>query len=85
MNLLKHLSHYTVLLGIILVSFFGLILFSYDKIFQVAISFALALSYITWGLVHHYLNKDLHVETFIEYLVVAILGFVILFTMVIRT
>jgi hypothetical protein len=81
----KHLSHYMALFGILLAGFAGLILFSYDKNFQVAVALALSLSYVAWGVTHHYLHKDLHIETFIEYLVVAVLGFVLIFSLLLRT
>ena len=84
-SITKHLSHYMALFGILLAGFVGLILFSYDKNFQVAVALALSLSYVAWGLAHHYLHKDLHLETFIEYLVVAILGFVLIFSLLLRT
>jgi hypothetical protein len=81
----KHLSHYIVLFGILLVSFSGLILFSYDKNFQVAVALALSLSYVSWGVTHHYLHKDLHLEIILEYMVIALLGFVIIYSIIIRT
>lgn len=81
----KHLSHYMALFGILLAGFAGLILFSYDKNFQIAVALALSLSYVAWGVTHHYLHKDLHIETFIEYLVIAALGFVIIFSLLLRT
>lgn len=74
-----------VLFGILLAGFTGLILFSYDKAFQVAVSLALVASYVSWGVTHHYLDRDLHLETVVEYLVVAVLGFVIIFSLIIRT
>ncbi|MCX6704171.1 MAG: hypothetical protein NTZ07_01875 [Candidatus Woesebacteria bacterium] len=81
----KHLSHYMALFWILLAGFAGLILFSYDKNFQIAVALALSLSYVAWGVTHHYLHKDLHIETFIEYLVIAALGFVIIFSLLLRT
>jgi hypothetical protein len=81
----EHLSHYLVLFGILLVSFAGLILFSYDKNFQIAIGLALCASYVAWGVTHHYLHHDLHMETFLEYLAIAVLGFVIIFGVIART
>jgi len=81
----KHLSHYLTLFGILLAGFAGLILFSYDRNFQVAVAFALSLSYVAWGISHHYLHKDLHIETFFEYLAVAVLGFIVIFSLIIRT
>ncbi len=81
----KHLSHYMALFGILFAGFAGLILFSYDKNFQVAVAFALSLSYVAWGASHHYLHKDLHIETIFEYLAVAVLGFIVIFSLIIRT
>lgn len=84
-HFLKHLSHYTALFGILLAGFAGLILFSYDKAFQIAVASALVVAYAAWGTAHHYLDRDLHLETVIEYLVVAIIGFVIIFSLIIRS
>ena len=85
MKFTHHLSHFLVLFGILLFSFAGLIIFSYSKDFQVAIAAALSLSYVSWGIIHHYLHKDLHWEVAVEYLVVAALGFVLIFSIIIRT
>lgn len=84
-DITKHLSHYTALFVILIASFAGLILFSYDKNFQIAVLAALSTAYVAWGITHHYLHKDLHIETVIEYIVVALLGFVIVFSLIIRT
>ena len=84
-DLTKHISHYTALFAILIAGFSGLILFSYDKNFQIAVAAALASSYVAWGITHHHLHKDLHIETIVEYIVVALLGFVIIFSLIIRT
>jgi hypothetical protein len=80
----KHLPHYMLLFGILLAGFAGLILFSYDKNFQAAVAIAIASAYVFWGVVHHYLHKDLHLEVFVEYVVIAILGLVIIFSLILR-
>jgi len=80
----RHLPHYLVLFGLLLAGFAGLVLFSYDKAFQVGIAIATAVSYFAWGVVHHYLHKDLHLETFVEYMAVAVLGLIIIFSLIIR-
>lgn len=74
-----------VLFGILLAGFSGLILFSYDKSFQTAVALALVAGYTSWGIVHHYLHRDLHFEIVLEYLIIAVLGFVTIFSLVIRT
>jgi hypothetical protein len=80
----RHLPHYFLLMGILLFGFGGLVLFSYDRSFQVGIAIATAVSYVAWGIIHHYLHKDLHFEVVIEYMAVACLGLVVLFSIISR-
>ena len=84
-NIARHLPHYMALFGLLLAGFAGFTIFSYDKSFQMAVAIATAIAYVLWGVVHHYLHKDLHIETVVEYIAVAALGLVILFTLVIRS
>lgn len=83
-NFARHLPHYMLLFGILFAGFAGLILFSYDKDFQIAIAIATAVSYVIWGVTHHYLHRDLHLEVFIEYIAVAFLGSTILLSLILR-
>lgn len=85
MGIAKHIPHYFLLFGILLAGFAGLIVFSYDKKFQTAIALGLALSYISWGIVHHIVHKDFHLEVLFEYIAIAALGFIIIFSLIIRT
>ena len=80
----KDLPHYMLLGGILLAGFAGLIIFSYDKNFQVAVALATGISYVAWGLIHHHIHKDLHFEVFVEYAAVALLGIVVLFSLLLR-
>lgn len=80
----KHVSHYLVLFGILFISFAGLILFSYDRYFQIAIASATGASYVAWGVVHHYIHKDLYIEVVLEYLAITILGVVVLLSLILR-
>lgn len=81
----RHLPHYMALFGLLLAGFAGFTIFSYDKSFQMAVAIATAVSYVLWGIVHHFLHKDLHIETVVEYIAVASLGLIILFSLVIRS
>lgn len=81
----KHLPHYLTLFGILFAGFAGLILFSYDKNFQLSIAVASAAGYVAWGVTHHILHKDFQFEIFLEYLAVAILGLTIIFSLIIRS
>lgn len=84
-SFIKHLPHYLTLYGIVLAGFAGLILFSYDKYFQLSIAVAAASAYVAWGVVHHILHKDFHFEILLEYMAVAILGLTIVFSLIIRS
>lgn len=81
----RDLPHYMLLIGILFAGFAGLVLFSYDKNFQMAVAIALSASYVAWGVVHHSIHKDLHFEVVLEYLAMAVLGLAIIFSLIIRT
>jgi hypothetical protein len=83
-NLTNHFRHYFSLIGILTAAVVAFVVFSYDRTFQIYISIAVAVSYVCWGIIHHYLHKDLYLEVVIEYLVVAVLGLIILFSLVFR-
>lgn len=80
----KDISHYLPLLGIFALGVLAFALFSFDRLFQVAVSIAIAAAYVVWGVVHHYLHGDLHLSVIIEYIVVASLGLVIVFSLIFR-
>lgn len=83
-SFMRDLSHYSLLICILLAGFAGLVLFSYDINLQIAVAIATAVSYVSWGLIHHHIHKDLHFEVIIEYAAVALLGLVILFSLILR-
>lgn len=80
----RDIPHYLSLFGILIAGFAGLILFSYDRGFQSSVAIATASAYVVWGVVHHAIHRDLYWETVAEYLVIAILGLVIIFSLIIR-
>ncbi len=73
----KHFSHYFSLVGIMVATILGYVVFSYDKNFQLALIGAASLSYFVWGIIHHIIHRNLNWELVIEYAVFATLGFVI--------
>lgn len=81
----KHFPHYAGLFGIFALAIFGFIFFSYDKAFQYALTFAVVISYIIWGIVHHWIHKDLTVAVVIEYVAVGVLGLVVMLGLVSST
>lgn len=79
----KHLPHYLSLIGILAAAAWGIAFFSYDRLLQISISVGLALAYVSWGVVHHYLHRDLHLSVIIEYALIASLGLVIILSIII--
>lgn len=80
----RHIQHYLPLIGILLAGFLGFWIFSYDQVFQMAIALGLSASYVSWGIIHHYIHKDLHASVVVEYLAVALLGLVVVYSLIIR-
>ena len=81
----RHISHYLPLIGILTATVLGFYLFPYDKAFQLAVSIAGASGYVSWGLIHHYIHKDLNLTVILEYFAMACLGVVILFFVLFRS
>ncbi len=78
---LKHLSHYFSLITIFAAGIIGFYAFLYDRSFQLSVLIALALSYISWGIIHHTIHKDICLAIVMEYVVVSILGLVLILTL----
>lgn len=63
----------------------GFIFFPSDRLFQILISIFVAVFYVVWGIVHHSIHRDLDFFVIIEYLVVASLGLVVVFSLIFRS
>ena len=81
-SLKKHLPHYISLISIFVAAFIGFWYFSYDKVFQIAISVALSLSYISWGVIHHTVHKDISLAIIFEYIAVSVLGLAMMVSLI---
>lgn len=80
----KHFPHYLPLLGIFVASIYGFRIFSYDRNFQAAVAIASAVSYASWGIIHHIIHKDIRLSIFIEYLVISIIGLIVILSVIFR-
>jgi hypothetical protein len=69
----KYLPHYLPLIGILVTGLFGFWYFSYDRFFQAAVVIAVAVGYVTWGIIHHIIHKDIYLEVVLEYVLIAVL------------
>lgn len=80
----KHIPHYISLIAIFVAGIFGFYLFSYDRTFQIGVAVALATSYVSWGIIHHAIHKDIYLSVVLEYIAVAILGLVMVLSLILR-
>lgn len=71
---LRHLSHYIVLLILMVVGLIALTLSGKTTFSHTAILVLIASAYFLWGVIHQYLENELHSETVMEYLLFTLLG-----------
>ncbi|HWA52070.1 MAG TPA: hypothetical protein VG895_03390 [Patescibacteria group bacterium] len=81
----KHLSDYFSLGGILIATVIGFFAFSYNKDFQLAVVTASSFSYFVWGIIHHFIKKDLNLQILIEYAMFSLIGFVTLVAIIYRS
>ena len=79
-----HLSHYLVLLSIFTFGIFFFVYFSYNRNAQAWCVVGISLAYFLWGMVHHYLKKNLYLMVVVEYFLVALLGSILVITLILR-
>jgi hypothetical protein len=79
-DLRKYPSHYLVLLAVLGGGLFLFLLFSHSPQAQLQITFLTASAYLTWGLVHHHLRKDLNWIVVVEYTLVAVFSMMVIYT-----
>lgn len=69
-----HLLHYLVLVVSLLSAVVLFFLFSSNHRIQFNVAIMTAVTYFIWGMVHHYLEDDLHPKIMVEYLLIALLA-----------
>ncbi len=76
---LRHLTHYIVLLAIMMTGLVAMIASGRSTLTHTVILILLSISYFVWGLVHQFLEKELHLEIILEYLLFSLLGLAFVF------
>ena len=76
---LRHLSHYIVLLTIMMAGLVAMIASGRSTLTHTIILVFISIGYFIWGVVHHLLEKDLHLEIVLEYFIMAFLGLAFVF------
>jgi EamA domain-containing membrane protein RarD len=78
----KHITHYVALFAVLFAGVAGFWVFSYERLFQAAVAVSVAVSYVVWGIVHHTIHKDLTGSVIVEYILIATLGLIIVFSLI---
>jgi hypothetical protein len=60
------------------------LIFSFERIYQMIIVLVAGLAYVLWGIIHHHVNDDLHSKVVAEYILVALLAELIIFSLLLR-
>lgn len=78
----RYFAHYLSLIGLIVFALLGLLFFRYDSQFEAAAAIALGVAFVVWGTVHHWLHEGLHIKLILEYLGIAVLGVMVLLSLI---
>lgn len=76
---------YLALFSILALGFGLFLFFGYNRAAQKLVVLATAGGYVVWGIVHHALQKDLHLSVMVEYILVAFLTSVVILSLLGRT
>lgn len=79
-HIISKIPYYLPLVSMCVIGVFGFFVFSYDYLFQMAVVVALATAYVAWGIVYHYIHRDLSSSVILEYIMIATIGAVAILT-----
>lgn len=80
----KHFSHYLVLLVILNFGVGFFYLFKSDPGLRTLVVLTVGAAYVFWGIIHHWLEGDLHLKVAVEYFLVALAAVVVLLSLLLR-
>ncbi len=78
-----HLFHYIVLTLILIGGLSAFFSFRNYPVIQLLIGIVMALSYVLWGIIHHYVDRDLSIKIVIEFVTIAVFVIIILWNVLI--
>jgi len=81
----KDLKHYLALITFLSIGLALFLIFNYNRQIQVGIALAMAATYVIWGIVHHWVKKELHPRIISEYVIVAIVASVVMIFLLMQT
>lgn len=82
---MKKISNYYLVLLVILN--FGALMFyllRFNPVYQMWVMVLTSLAYVLWGMIHHFLEEDLHLKVILEYVLIAMLVNLVVMTLLFR-
>lgn len=79
-----HLSHYLSLLVILNIGVGAFFYFRFNPTYQAAVVVLTSISYVFWGIIHHFICEDLHIKVVLEYLLLALLANLVVLSLLFR-
>ena len=76
-NLLKHIRYYIALLIMQIIGFFVLLSVSGNHDLQIGIIITSTIGYVTWAILHQYLEHNLTSKIVVEYMLFGVFGIVV--------
>lgn len=73
-----HIIHFIILLAILGI---GVAMFFYEsgnQLTQLAVGIVSSIAYVTWGIIHHTLQQDLHRKVVVEYVLIGVIAVILL-------
>ncbi len=80
MKIHEHVFHFVILVTLLALGSGVVLFFGNDRTNQLYAVICMAVTYVLWGIFHHLKTGDLHRRIFLEYLLIAILGSLVLFS-----
>lgn len=82
-DITHHVFHYVILITILFGGLSAFFSFRNYPVIQLLIGVITAISYAIWGIVHHFVDRDLSAKIIIEYLTISIFAIIILWNVLI--
>jgi hypothetical protein len=79
-----HFFHYLVLLMILTLGAGAFWYFNHLRAAQAVVLLLTGTAYLIWGIIHHYLEGDLHEKVILEYLSLAAFGIILAWFLLLR-
>lgn len=78
------MKHYFSLIIILSVGLTALFWFRYNHALQISVVIFMSAGYVAWGIIHHHSQKELHLKIVAEYLLIALVGILLLGSLLFR-